>query len=124
MCNTINYGRSDYQKEPVEGIGWKIFNVSRRGVFSMMAINSPNPYFEPYLTNEWIKFKDPNPETGFCFFLDKEIGMEVLELWKKGFETTNYQLYEIHFKKCLGSMLMSITNVSGHRAGLAREILI
>ena len=124
MCNTINYERSDYQKEPVEGIGWKIFNVSRRGVFSMMTVNSPSSCFEPYLTNEWIKFKDPDPETGFCFFLDKEIGMEVLELWRLGAPTTNYQLYEIHFKKCLGSMLMSIMNVSGCRAGLTREILI
>ena len=124
MCNTINCSVSDYQTEPKEGTGWKIFNVTPKGLFSMMTVNSPGSCHLRYLTNEWIKFKDPDPNSGFCFFLDKNVGMEVLELWRPGAPTTNYQLYEIHYKECLGSRLVYIINNSGYRAGLAREIII
>jgi len=134
MCSTIDYTNPSYQKEPEEGEGWKIFAVYPRGLYSMTT----HRRVEPYLINEWIHFKTkymsfyPDND-GFCFFLDKEIAKDVLFKWstsdihdihEQKYQNFSYQLYKIHYKECLGSMLMWIIDYYGHRGAIAKQILI
>lgn len=129
MCNMILASDYEYRKEPEEGIGWKIFEVHSDGLYPMMgkAYSWPKT---PYIQNEWIKFKSRHSNTGFCFFLDFEIASKVLEAWKKLGESHgfSYQIYQINYKECLGSKVMSIVHIENYgglqRGAIARQILI
>lgn len=117
MCNELNDGV--YKEILPFGYGWKIFEI-RNNKLCPMRYDISN-YYE---TDKWLVYRSDDLFTGFCFFVDYEEAIDVLQKWRKIFKHGSFCILKIYYRGGLGQQEMSIVGDRNHIGALAREIFI